>query len=431
MDVATDAAPGEPDVSIAEVPMSRRDLYRAVGMVGGGVFIVTFAQTGVLGQFPFRFLFMNQLHMTAEQQAGFIAWATFPWYIKPLAGLFCDAVPLFGTRRRAYLILMGILGCAGWLSFNWMHTYEQFMIATLLLNSVMVVASTVVGGLLVETGQTGGMTGRLSSLFNGTQNASVVIASYAGGLLATVAFIYTAGIGAACLLALVPLAWFLLHEEQNYTVDTEVWSQAWEQLRVIIRSKTMWWAAGLLLLVFVAPGYGLVLTYYQSQVLHFTKPQIGFLQALMGIGGVVSAALYATFCKRFRLLPMIYWGIVLNAVGGLLYVGYHSFHAALFIDTANGFLCYLGIMPLFDLCVRATPKGSESFGWALLMSVYNIAIFFLGQPIGSWLYVVWHHDLAKVALVNTAFSLVALALVPFLPKILTDTREGDPVPVHQ
>jgi hypothetical protein len=121
-------------------------------------------------------------------------------------------------------------------------------------------------------------------------------------------------------------------------------------------------------------------------------------------------------------------GILLNAISSVLYLWYHSAMSAMVIDTSNGFLAVLGILPLFDLAARATPRGSESFGYALLMSVYNIAVFAISNPIGSWLYELpsseWHHNLTRLIWLNTGTSLIAFALVPFLPHILLTHRDG-------
>ena len=34
---------------------------------------------------------------------------TFPWCMKILYGLISDNVPLFGTRRKSYIVIMGIV----------------------------------------------------------------------------------------------------------------------------------------------------------------------------------------------------------------------------------------------------------------------------------------------------------------------------------
>ena len=33
-----------------------------------------------------------------------------PWVVKPLYGFLSDTVPIFGYRRRSYLIICGLLG---------------------------------------------------------------------------------------------------------------------------------------------------------------------------------------------------------------------------------------------------------------------------------------------------------------------------------
>ncbi len=193
----------------------------------------------------------------------------------------------------------------------------------------------------------------------------------------------------------------------------------------------MWAAAGLLFLVFMAPGFGIVLTYYQQDELHFSTEFIGFLTMLGGIGGILATGLYAYYCRKFRLKSLLIIGIFLNALSSLLYLGYHTRHLAMAIDFSNGFLGVLGVLPLFDLAARATPRGSESFGYALLMSVYNISIFAVSYPIGSWLYELrnpfWHHDLMRLVWLNSGTSLIALVLIPLLPRVLVNRLEGETV----
>ena len=44
------------------------------------------------------------------QVAFLTSFAAFPWVVKPLYGFLSDTVPIFGYRRRSYLIICGILG---------------------------------------------------------------------------------------------------------------------------------------------------------------------------------------------------------------------------------------------------------------------------------------------------------------------------------
>jgi len=398
-------------------------------LVSAGLFITSMGQPGVIGQLPFLFLFKNEFHFNAAQQANFFAIATFAWYLKPLSGLLCDSFPLFGTRRRSYLILSAAVAAVAWSLFAIApRTYVSFFWLMVVLNAAMVIASTTIGGVLVEAGQEGSATGRLASVRYGIDGVINIIAGPVGGWLAARAFGYTAGIGALLMFSLVPLTLGLVKEERGARRNLQVWSAAAVQFRLIIRSKTMWAASVLLLFVFMAPGFGIALRYYQQDVLKFSTQFIGRLQALSGIGGILATILYAVLCRRVSLKPLLLGGILLNAISSVLYLWYHSAMSAMVIDTSNGFLAVLGILPLFDLAARATPRGSESFGYALLMSVYNIAVFAISNPIGSWLYELpsseWHHNLTRLIWLNTGTSLIAFALVPFLPHILLTHRDG-------
>jgi len=399
-------------------------------LISAGLFITSLGQPGVIGQLPFRFLFKNQFHFNAAQQANFFAIATFAWYLKPLAGLLCDSFPLFGTRRRSYLVLAGVVAGLAWSLFAIApRSYSTFFWLMVVLNGAMVIASTSIGGLLVEAGQEGSATGRLASVRYAIDGVINVIAGPVGGWLAARAFGLTAGLGAMLLFLLVPVTLVFVKEPRLARRNLAVWSGAALQFRLILRSKTMWAAAALLFFVFMAPGFGIAMNYYQQDVLQFSTELIGRLQALAGIGGILATALYAYFCRKLSLKPLLWGGILLNAISSLLYLWYRSPQSAMIIDAANGFLAILGILPLFDLAARATPKGSESFGYALLMSVYNIAVFAISNPVGSWLYehpgLGWHHNLTRLIWLNAGTSLVALVLLPLLPRILLSQREGE------
>ena len=409
---------------------SPSDLRRMFFLISAGLFITTVGQAGVIGQLPFRFLFKNQFHFNAAQQANFFAVATFAWYLKPIAGLLCDSFPLLGTRRRSYLILSGTVAGLAWSLFAIApRSYAAFFCLMVMLNGAMVIASTTVGGILVEAGQEGGATGRFASVRYAIDGLINVIVGPLGGWLAARAFGWTAGLGAIILFSLVPVTMVLVKEPRVARRNLAVWSAAAVQFRLIVRSRTMWAAAALLFFVFMAPGFGIAMTYYQQDVLHFSTEFIGRLQALAGAGGIVATALYAYSCRKLSLKPLLLGGILFNAISSLLYLWYRSPQSAMIIDTANGFWAILGILPLFDLAARATPKGSESFGYALLLSVYNVAVFAVSYPIGSWLYELpgsgWHHNLARLIWLNVGTSLVALVLVPFLPRALVSQREGE------
>ena len=93
-----------------------------------------------------------------------------PWVIKPLYGLISDFVPLFGSRRRAWLLLANLAGTASFVAVALSGAPAGIVPALVLTAIAMAVSSTLCGALLVENGQrTGG-----SSAFVNQDRKSVV-----------------------------------------------------------------------------------------------------------------------------------------------------------------------------------------------------------------------------------------------------------------
>ena len=78
------------------------------------------ARTGLVAQ-PLSYWLKQTLHWTPVTISASLAILDLPWVIKPVWGAISDFVPLFGYRRRPYLVLANI---AGFLAFAWVATIE-------------------------------------------------------------------------------------------------------------------------------------------------------------------------------------------------------------------------------------------------------------------------------------------------------------------
>jgi predicted MFS family arabinose efflux permease len=183
-------------------------------MVAVAAFATTFAQQRVtLGNYPILFHLKERLHFSKEQVSEFFMWATFAWNLKPLAGVLTDAFPIRGSRRRAYLVLGGLIGALAWTALGFVRDdYHAFLFVSIVLNAGLVLASTAMGGLQVEAGQLFGISGRVSSLRQVVMSVAQVAGPLLGGWLARQAFGVTAGVGAFVMLALVSVALFGFRE---------------------------------------------------------------------------------------------------------------------------------------------------------------------------------------------------------------------------
>ena len=420
---------GSPESPPAEspVPASRShgaNLYRHTFVIGAAAFVTTIAQTEVIGQLPIRYLLKEHLHATPEEMSLFLFFAAVAWYLKPLAGLISDSVPLFGTRRRHYLMFSS--GSAGvcWILLGVVpESYRSILLITMALNLMMVFASTAMGGMLVEQAQRFGATGRLSALREGVDSLAVTLGLPVSGYLAVHAIGWTALPAAGLLFGLAFCVFAFLNEERGARRNGAVWSTSVIQLKVLLHSKTLWTAGVLIFLFYVTPGFATPLYYIQIDELGFSQPFIGWLAVIGGITGMAGAAIYARVCKTLPLRPLLAGGIILSSILTLLYLYYESHNAAIIITAVNGLGGTLAVVPLYDLAARATPRGCEGLGFALMMSLRNLAANG-GDWTGSWLMQSWHWNFSGLVFISAGTTLLVLFAIPFVPAQLLRGSDG-------
>lgn len=403
-------------------------LWPIATVMATGIFATTFVQLQGLGNFPFLALLKDKFGVDSEAAQTFISLATLPWSFKPLAGLLIDGFPIFGTRRRWYLLLSGLVASALWISMGIVTSaYVPLMMMAVAMNIAIVFGSTASGGLLVEAGQRYGATGRLSSLRVAAQNLGAALGLPVGGWLAGRALGLTGLAAAVPLLMMFFATMFFLCEPAVTRRSADFWPAIWVQLKNIFRSRMLWAAAGLIFLIQAVPGFRGTPLYYYQKDRGFTDKFLGIV-GLIGYGGaMLSPLLYSLICRKLPLRLSLYAACVIAAISALPYLGYSpriSKGAAIAIEIASQFALYLAYLPIFDLAVRATPKGSEALGYSLLISFWNIGLMISNQSGASLYKRVFHGGLIELVWLNAAATMVVLVLVIFLPKALVDRREG-------
>src|SRR5713101_8754188 len=187
-------------------PRSLDSLRRYLLLIGMGYLVVNLADPGGIGMLPLQFLLKDRLHFSPPAMAGFMAISMFAWYLKPVAGILTDSIPLFGTRRRHYLVLNTALAGALWLLLASVpHRYLPLLGTVIALNVALMIVQTTLGGLLVQAGKEHGATGRMSSQRAAAGNVAGLIAGPVGGFLAARAFGLTVGLSAFLLFSLALL----------------------------------------------------------------------------------------------------------------------------------------------------------------------------------------------------------------------------------
>ena len=389
-----------------------------------GILASTLPQPQALGKLPLQYILKTQLHAKPSQMASFLFYCGLFWYLKPLAGILTDAFPLFGTRRRYYVLFSSVLAAGAWIALGFVpHTFAWLLLAAIVVNLFMVMISTVAGAFLVEIGQSRGEVGKMSAVRQVTYNACTLVQGPLGGIFATLPLMIAAGANAALVLSIFPVAYFLMKEKPDVMRNPQPFANATRQLRVMGKSGTFWVALIFIALFYFAPGFNTLQYYRQTDVLQLSQRTIGWLTALTGLGGIVAALAYAYVASRVSLRASLAFGIITAAAGTLLYVFYRSLPLARGIDFEYGLFFGFAEVALIDLAARATPSGCEGMGYSLMMSARNISIFG-ADKLGAYFSDTYHVSWNTMVIVNAATTAIVLIILPFMPRGIMSGRDA-------
>jgi hypothetical protein len=163
-------------------------------------------EVGGLLEQPLSF-YLKQAHgWSALQVSAYLTIFNFPWIIKPIYGAVSDFVPLFGYRRKPYLLVANLIATSAFFWVTRLTAPGQLAWALQLTAYTMAISSAVCGALLVENGQRLGESGKFVNQQWLWLNAATVFASIAGGELAERLPPTSALHVAAAMVALAPLA---------------------------------------------------------------------------------------------------------------------------------------------------------------------------------------------------------------------------------
>ena len=428
------------NVSAANSPTTKvedKNFSHLMMIIVFGIFATTLPQPQLLGKLSITHLLKDNLGLPAQSVAGFFFLCGIAWYFKPLAGILTDAFPFMGTRRRNYMLFSAALSAVSWIGtfFLWKvfgsgananHTlaFRALLIGSIVINTFMVMASTVTGAFLVEAGQSYGATGRFTSTRMFIQNICAIINGYAGGLLASVGFLWACGANALLVFSLFPITYIFLKEKKRRETNSVALKNAKTQLATIGKSKTLWWGLVFIFLFYFAPGLNTLQIFRQTNELGFSLKFVGLLGSYAGVAALASSAVYAVLVKKFSLRTMLLIGIGISGLIAFLYLPgfYTDSKRAVFVECANGLAYTLAEIALMDLAARATPVGCEGLGYSLILSFRNIAL--LGADfLGSYFHDTMHVPFNVMVMINGGTSLFVLILLPLLPATIMRSKD--------
>ncbi len=374
------------------------------------------ARVGIIFQ-PLNY-YLKDIGWTPVQVTAYLAILNFPWVIKPVLGLASDFIPLFGYRRKSYLIISSICAVGAYAWIARLSEPGEFALLLVLTSFAMATASTLCGALLAENGQSF----RLSSTFVGQQwlwfYIAIMASSYVGGELVQrlpplSALQAAAGIAAAAPIAAILASVFLLSERKSRTTRLEM-QRTFQSIVAALKSAKLYLVALFLFLYSFAPGFGTPLYYFMTDELKFSQSYIGILGSITSAGWIVGALVHRWFLSKMTSKALLYLSIVLGTLAAASFLLLTDEITAAIVNFANGAVMMIATIATLTLAADYCPKRSEGFAFASLMSVMNLADVF-SNNIGAFLYEhVFDSRLGPLIVISAATTALAAVLVPLL-----------------
>jgi len=381
------------------------------------------ADFGVIAQ-PLTW-YLKTSGWTPLQVTAYLAIFNLPWVIKPVYGIVSDFVPLFGYRRKSYLLIASTVAAAAYACVARLANPGPIALFLSLTAYAMAVASTMCGALLVENGQRFDASGRFVNQQWLWFSVATLLSAVIGGqlvqhLTAISALHAAAAIGAAAPIAVIAATPALVDEERRPIAPAELRGTL-ASLFAAFRSRRLWLLGGFLFLYSFSPGFGTPLYFYMTDHLRFPQSYIGELTAISSAGWIVGALLYRRLLDGTRLRVLLNLSILLGTASSLSFLLLSSEISAALVNFGAGVAAMVTNVATLTLTAIWCPKRSEGFVFAAMMSIINLAAP-ASNNAGAFLYEhVFHGRLAPLVMVSAAFTAFALVIVPLLR--LGDLRE--------
>lgn len=399
------------------------------------ILLVYFVQ-GILGlaRLAISFFLKDDLGLSPAQVSALMGVAALPWMVKPLFGFISDGLPLFGYRRRPYLILSGLLGAGTWVALaTVVHSAWAATVAIALSSLSVAFSDVIVDSLVVERARSESASdaGSLQSLCWGASAVGGLITAYFSGFLLEHFSNRTVfAITATFPLIVSFVAWLITESRvERATEWSAIWGQI-QQLRGAITQKSIWLPTAFLFIWQATPTADSAFFFFTTNELGFQPEFLGRVRLVTSIASLLGVWLFQRFFRTVPFRVFFAWTTVISALLGMttLLLVTHA-NRAIGIDdhwfslgdslilTVMGQIAY---MPVLVLAARLCPPGVEATLFALLMSVTNLAgllSYELGAALTHWLGVTETNfeNLWLLVLITNLTTLLPLPFLGWLP----------------
>lgn len=372
------------------------------------------AQFGVISQ-PLQFFMMDGLKLSAAEVSSNMAILMLPWIWKPVIGIITDFLPIFGYRRKSYLLIGFGLSATAFALLLLSNTLRTIMPGIFVAALCMAMSTAMMVGMAVEIGRSDGRTRqyfRIQEIFYYGAN---IVASIISGALCQAfgpngAFNYAVGFAIAPMLLMV-IATALHVKEEKAPLQVEALTKTLGSFKQALKSPFLWMAAAFSLFWNFMPCFGVPLYFYESKHLAFSQASIGQLAAWNSFGMLLAALLHKKIMDRLSTKMQLIVTTAFLSLSTLAYLGLGTPENAIVLEIIRGMANMLGILGIYCFAAEYCPKRIEVTVMALLVGLRNVATntaLFTGGQLFTH---VFPNNFSALVIISSLAPLLALPII--------------------
>lgn len=380
--------------------------------------------------------YLNEtLKLLPAQSEALRGTAAIPWIIKPLYGMLSDSVPIWGTRRKSYLLIFSAISALAYIALSvpgLVDTYEGALVALVVASFGIAFCDVVIDGKVVEAARTEreDMAGNLQTLsWLSLSIGSVLGSSISGAALNAFGpqgVFFLSAIGPICVVVIsanIAEETYRAPGNQNLvdTVVAQVRALAGVVVDPICWRPMLW----IFLSNALPPSLGEAMFSFKTNELHFSKSFLGFISTVGSVTLLGTTALYNAYFRDMPFRSMFFRIQLASALVSLAeFVLVTRMNVALGVgdqffifgdEILSDVVARLKHMPSLVLCAKICPPGIEGTMFALLMSIYNFA-WSVASYGGSWL--CNYLDISKSNFAGLGSAVLLRSVAKMLPLLL-------------
>jgi hypothetical protein len=278
------------------------------------------------------------------------------------------------------------------------------------------------------------MSGRLSALFNIVYFVPMIAAIFASGYISEhlspsqtffLAVALTVPIGVYCFWK--PRAVF----RHTYENPLARGANFLGDIRRLVKHRAIYPAVLINFLWNFMPGFNTPLQFYLTNHLHASDAVYSDYLGIFYASSIPTFLLYGFLCTKGAPRKLLWWGAMVGVPAMIPLMLIHSSNLALLMAVPMGLMSGLGTAAFYDLAMRSCPPGLQG---TLMMLVWSVVMLsYRGSDVlGSWIYGLSpDRGFLYCVIAMTAVYALILPVIPFIPKQLIATADGEPNPAEE